>query len=578
MNATPPPTSVLIRFLGPVAQRLRLVHILLLAGLLLVPSLNNTFYGDDFHHYAQLNGKAESLQVNDLSLFGLFSFVGDNPERRQKLKELSILPWWTGEQFSWRFWRPVTELTLYLDYAWLQHQPLMHLHSILWYLAVTGLLFCLFRQLFTQQSTALLATALFALNGSHGLLVGWLCSRSPLLACFFAVLTLLAHHRAVTKNSHLFLVLSFVTSLLSLLSAEMGISTTAWLFAYALFIDQRRLSTRILSLLPFAIIVVIWWSIYQMAGFGVSANNDFYIEPMDQPVLFLHNLIVAIPTLVFSQWLSIPSDLLARGIASPISIAGGLAGLAILFLVYRHTQRSRVLLFFVCGGLLSIFPLASTPLQDRNVIFVSIGFAGILAITLEALWLHLQQSGRIATSSVMTLLILLHFAFSPLVLFFMSQAPTFLAEPGMRRAATLDYQQGDRLIIIGAPAIEVAYLAPTLLYLNNTMPASIWNIAGKQRDFHLDIAGENTLHLTSDNGLLDKSEQFVRSLASEPFSAGDKIDLDGLEIIVKGSNTGGHPTEVVFQTAQPLDSYAIYRWQRKGFKRLSGKDFPLQKE
>ena len=575
MTDTVSSPAMLARLLGPLLPLFSLPRLLLLTLLLLLPALNNTFFGDDFHHYAQLNGHADFLHSDDLSLFNLFSFVDDNPQRRQLLQNHSLLPWWAGEQFSWKFWRPVTELSLYADYVWLRYPPLMHLHSIAWYLALIVLLHRLFCTLFSCQRTALLASALFALNGAHGMLVGWLCSRSPLLACFFAVLTLLLHRRAITAGQPLLQLAALACLALSLLSAEIGLSTTAWLFAWAMFIDRRRLLARLLSLLPYAVLVIVWWSVYKSAGFGVSGSNDFYLEPLSQPAAYLQQLAGHMPTLLFSQWLAIPSDLLGQGPAASVAISGGLASLGLLWLLYRHARQPRLLLFFACGALLSMFPLASTALQDRNVVFVSLGFAGILALAISQLWQSLQQHGSSLRSSALAGLLALHFVLSPLVLLVMEKSPSWLAEPALRRAAALDYLPQQPLVIIGAPAMEVAYLAPSLLYLNGSMPVRLWNLVGNQQDFHIALVDDYTLQLSSSEGLISRPEQFVRDLALEPFQAGDRIDLDGLQIDILAVNTAGQPLQLAYRFARPLAGQQLVRWSRRGYQALTLQDFPL---
>ena len=45
-------------------------------------------------------------------------------------------------------------------------------------------------------------------------------------------------------------------------------------------------------------------------------------------------------------------------------------------------SRRRYFYFFFCISLLSTLPIAASPAQDRNLIFVSLGMAGVIAIIL----------------------------------------------------------------------------------------------------------------------------------------------------------------------------------------------------
>ena len=109
------------RFLIPV--------IFVLAMLLTVPSLKTDIYADDyFHRMVMLDLLPVEQTSKDASLFGLFSFLDGNRDRTYFLIEQGVLPWWTLPEVKYTFFRPLSELSIYLDYRlWPNSFLLMHI-------------------------------------------------------------------------------------------------------------------------------------------------------------------------------------------------------------------------------------------------------------------------------------------------------------------------------------------------------------------------------------------------------------------------------------------------------------------
>jgi hypothetical protein len=114
----------------------RALAIFALIFLFTLPSLWAGLMGDDYMHYAIL--KAEDLPIekpDDLSLFGLFSFINGDPERNRRAMDPGVIPWWTYDGMKYAFWRPLAEITHWIDHQlWPRSPALMHLQNVLWYL------------------------------------------------------------------------------------------------------------------------------------------------------------------------------------------------------------------------------------------------------------------------------------------------------------------------------------------------------------------------------------------------------------------------------------------------------------
>ena len=123
--------------------------IFLLALVLSLPSLTIGFLSDDHFHRVILQGKSIVPEADDWSLFGLFSFEFGDAEHIYQSINIGALPWWSDPQVQMRFFRPLSELSLWLDYQLFPDSPLlMHAHSILWYLLLIFVSWKLMQRLF----------------------------------------------------------------------------------------------------------------------------------------------------------------------------------------------------------------------------------------------------------------------------------------------------------------------------------------------------------------------------------------------------------------------------------------------
>jgi hypothetical protein len=128
------------------------------------------------------------------------------------------------------FFRPVTALTHWLDYALWPHLTwLAHLHSVLWY----GALVCSVRPY--RRTLAWRGRRpgelLFAFDSGHGLPVGWLATRNMMLAVMFGIMAILGHHRWRSEAWRPGAWLGPLAFALSLFSAEFGVGALGYLIA-----------------------------------------------------------------------------------------------------------------------------------------------------------------------------------------------------------------------------------------------------------------------------------------------------------------------------------------------------------
>ncbi|MHC4691715.1 MAG: hypothetical protein ACYS67_03155, partial [Planctomycetota bacterium] len=156
---------------------------------------------------------------------------------------------------------------------------MMHAHSIALYGVLAMMVAFLYRRFATIAWAAGLAAILYVVDDARGTTVGWLANRNAVLATLFGVLALIVHDRWRRKEWRAGMTLGPILLVLSLLSAEAGIATCAYLGAYALCIDRDRFVRRFTALIPYAAVVIIWRIFWTYLGYGV-AHVGCYVDPL----------------------------------------------------------------------------------------------------------------------------------------------------------------------------------------------------------------------------------------------------------------------------------------------------------
>lgn len=348
-----------------------------------LPSLWLGFVADDFIHRQMLLTLTWREQ-----LWGLFAFV--HPQARLSLSQINqqvgTVPWWAAADLKIAFYRPLAVLTHWLDYRlWPDAPALMHLQNLLWYGGCCGLATLLYRRLLAPGWIVGPVALFFALDVGHIAAVSWIANRNALLALFFGLGTLLAHHQWRLHGRRRVLLLARVAYILTLLSAESGIATLFYLLAYALFLDDRSWPARLRSMFPYVFVSAMWLFNFIRLDYGASGSG-FYLSPFDAPAAFVAAVVERGPLLFLSQWLGLmpaPYNLLRADVAlavwlGALALSGGL--LALLWPTLRRHPTAR---FWALGMALSIVPACTIRLlSGRLLLFASIGTLALLGIFL----------------------------------------------------------------------------------------------------------------------------------------------------------------------------------------------------
>lgn len=163
--------------------------VVLLALLLALPSLFFGFAIDDRLQRQLALGRST---LYDLGPLELFSFVPGPADRTLKLIESGFGAWWSDVNARIVLLRPISSGLMWLDHQLLGHPIAIHAHSLLWLAATVALAGALYRRLIVVPWIAGLASLMFAIDPTHGLLAGWVAQRNALIAGTFGLAALLA--------------------------------------------------------------------------------------------------------------------------------------------------------------------------------------------------------------------------------------------------------------------------------------------------------------------------------------------------------------------------------------------------
>ena len=554
--------------------------------LLTLPSVNKGLVADDFFHWEVLTNRIDNSQPG--SVRGMFSFADGNAERTRKFMEEGIFPWWSSETVRLSFWRPLSEMTHWLDYAlWPKSIPLMHIQSMLWYgLVILALGFWL-RSIDTNKSRAGLATWIYAISATHGTVVGWIANRNALVAAFFALLSLIAFHRARQSTASLraaiIFALSYVMFVLSLLSGEAAVATGAYLFAYILFVDRRsNFASRFVLLIPFAVIVLIWKYFYSTLGYGTQ-EAGLYIDPAAEPLRFLYNAVMRVPALLLAQIFGAPSifyTFLPKISLQLIYSTVACIFIAVFFFASRTlgVWRDHSARFYALGMLLAIIPVCAASPDDRLLTFAGFGGCGLMACFLFAMaeqFKRLRGLRGFGLKATAGYFVFIHFIVAPIALTWNVNAMFRAMGPLIEYPAITfpeeKLSKNTRLMLINPPLPScVAYIPFVRNYYGLTSVHSAFAMAPGSRRMTLEVVDEKTLRITMPEGFLSPLDNFFRD-PRLGFDTGTKIDLDDIEVNVIDVLPDGQPRTVQFHFKHLLSdkNLQFFVWHKDKYREFN---------
>jgi hypothetical protein len=365
--------------------------VLALGVLLFLPGITCPLLLDDYLHTAMIRGTFPARR----GPFDLYNFIDDSV--RRAFFEQGGLPWWASPNIKLKFFRPLSSALLFFDHTYLERPLLMHLHSLLWWVAVVLAARALFRRLFPER-VATLAFVIFALAPCHALPLAWLANRESLVALTFGTLGLASYLRFREEGGKL-LHATAATALfaLAIFSGEYGLCLGGYIVAFEIFRRGDSPLRRALGLLPFvlpaaAYLVLRWHWEYGARGSG------FYNDPFVDVVAFLEGAPVRLLALLGDGWASPDLDTLRpRWIVVPavvvvVALARGPVRRGFESL---PAAEKNVVSFMVVGSVLALLPVVSVVPSSRLLEAPMLGIAGGVATFLDFAWFRSVASAEV---------------------------------------------------------------------------------------------------------------------------------------------------------------------------------------
>lgn len=582
-------------------EKVRLVRLWLLATavgvvVLFWPGLDAGFLADDLFQISMWEGFFAQRSV-----FGLYSFVFDDPAVTAEHIRRGTLPWWTVLDWRFAMLRPLSSLTLAVDHWLFGRRPFIHhVHSLLWVFATLGVAYALVRQSLGRAIAAVAVTT-FAVDESMAWMVSWLANRCALVCATFGLAALLVHIRRRPPLSsgdtplggarRWWLELGLWS--LAFAGGEYAACAVAYLGAYELVEGPGRWRDKAASLAPALIPMTIFGVVFVVGGFGVMGATT-YIDPFGQPLEYLGGLFHRIPRMLGELWVAIPgeyprvherfgdtglvewvlprdgssTDVLVRrharlafAVAVPIvSVTWWLA----LRWLERHERRT--LAWMVLGSCVALVPISAIPPATRSLLLPSFGVAVWVAGIALAAFRAIRQGVK-ARGEAIRRVALVVFAAAFVVAQIVWEAARSReltlgildAQAAYRRFYdNLDRHQvsltGKHVVVVATPGLVTGIHALSWLYvLDRPLPESWHVLAMGQRPYLVRRHGVSTLEVSSVGNVMHRgpNEGLFRP-ADVQLSRGAVVDAGLFRAEVVHVQERG-PDAILFHFERELD-------------------------
>jgi len=544
----------------------------LLAVGLMFPSLWNGLILDDYFHRLVLLEDPHSISCASSPL-NLFCFSNGNPEENRQMMNSGFLPWYTQENFQICFLRPLSAISHWLDYLiWPEIPFLMHVHNLIWFAIFLILVAFFYKRILGVTWVAGLAILFFAVDDTHGNLVGWIANRNAIIAGVFGILCLIIHDRWRRENYRSGAFFGPICFALSILSAEAGIAIAAYLLAYALFLEDGSLHDRITSLIPYGCIIFSWGLIYFVFGYG-SICNPLYVDPIKEPLSYIVALYVRAPVYLLSQWATPPS--FAYMFWPSIMHRAGLIIIVLLALILTPLiRRNRIAQFWTLGMVLSLLPICSSRPDDRNLLFVGLGAMGLLAQWFSWLdqfdWKLKSTLWRVFSKTILILFFLIHLVLAPVSLVVSATGIVRIdqkVEQVSRGLPSGPEFKNKKYVIINNPVPTLFVLCVFAHRAVRGEYTPLIGLADGESPLIIKRIDPYTIDIRAEKGSITGYDiPFVKKNNRFSMSGGQKVELKDMTIDVLEVEEG-LPSAVKFRFSVPLEDASLvwFHWQDNGY-------------
>jgi hypothetical protein len=513
--------------------------------------------------------------------------------RMPQAKSYGVLPWWAPDDLKLGLWRPLTALTHWLDYHLFPDTPaLMHAQNIAWFAATVLLVNVIYRKLMGSGWAAGLAALLFLLDGFLYFPVMFVANRGFIISLCLGLFCFYEHHRWRSTKSRSGCLWSALFLALSLFANEGGVSTLAFILAYALVLEPGSFRNRALTVLPSILVIVLWQAVYKLGGFGVF-HVGLYIDPANEPLAFAPVMIPRTVALLGGQLTGVAPELLLAikpSLQPIVTVLYGLAVIVALAVFLPWVRRDKIAAFWLTAMVLAVVPAATVAPISKNLGFVAVGAYGLIASFTAALFTRPPEwpgpsAYRNVARITCALLLLIHVpgVIVGRVLVMEATAPVLHLVRSFVNTDKSSSMADKDVIIINAPcSFTLAYTPFYKAYQHEPLPRTLRALVPGGTGFDVQRIDDRTLVIQSrasdifscdDVGSVDIAYALSAcnvAIGVPRSKKGDRHDLGELTVEVLDSNAADVATRVAFRFNTPLDSpdfhWLWWDWQHFAYE------------
>jgi hypothetical protein len=547
-----------------------------LSLLLLGPCVSTGLVADDLLHRLMLRPDP-GIRALARQPWDLFRFASGDPAAARELIDAGVFPWWADPEVKLAFFRPLSSLTHFVDHAlWPDRVALMHVHSLVWFGLLLGVVAAFYVRFSPRRAVALLSFAMFAVDDAHAPVAGWIANRNAIIALCFAMPAVLLHDRYRRDRFHAGAWVGPLSLAVGLCGGETALVACAYLAAYALFLDKGPALVRYGSLVPYVAVVVGWRIASTALGYGV-AGSGLYVDPLLSPLAFLSAAAERLPVLALAQlavpwadfWevypLTVPALRVVVFVLSLVVLA------AFTALLRPHWKAHAHVRFWVVGSLLSLLPLCATFPHDRVLLGAGVGAMALVAEILVGALGAARRRDTIALS----VFGFLHLVVAPLVLPLRASRVgdlTRILERADRSIPSGDDVRRKGVVLLNPPLDPLAAYLP--IYrdaASRPRPKYLLWLATGATDLTVRTLDTSTVRVSARDGFLSTSSQWMLRAPDRSTNEPEVAELDGARIQVASRTEDGRPLEIEVRFREPVHSEALlwFRWHDHGYVPLA---------
>jgi hypothetical protein len=524
------------------------------------PALFAPYTIDDFAQRDMTHG---IYPPGDRGPFALYDFVDDT--NRQELVNRGVLPWWTHPRLVVRFFRPLSSLSLYLDYQFAPTGVVWgHAQNMLWWAGSSALVYLLMARLFNRR-VARIACVIFAASPCHVIPLVWVANREVFISQVLGMAGLLAYvrWRRAASVRHAAMSLAFFT--VAMAAGEYSICFAGYVAAFELVGTRDRLVRRAVGLLPFALPAAGYLLLRAAYHYGVRSGG-LYFDPFWDFPGFIQGALRRFTVLLCTGWVG-SDDVRLVGqpwfvIAITMAVAAPLLAAAMVrtFRVMPASFRLDAA-WLLLGSVLSIIPVLAVLASARLLGVPMVGIAAIVALVISEAWFPAQPPERRGlaelTAIVAVALAFIHFVDAP----YHGFTNTRLANAvGNIMNSRIDWARHhtagkSEVVVLRAETIGTVLFTPSTLGDMN-LP---WHVLSYEADHVLVLrTGERSLELVASPKPIFKMDpgEVFRPLDGT-LHAGDSVQVPGIKATVLQLDKDGMPRRARFDFDRNLDDPSI---------------------